>query len=122
MYTDSIPVVNEFNFNEYEIVFVGGSINLIVEYSPNVINFTWYRLQAPLPHGYNIVNYYINGKNYSSLNLSNMTTNDWGLYSFKVISYCGHTLSANVTVVVRSGEVCYIQLIFSNLNFHLQGL
>ena len=103
----SIPVVNEFNFNEYEIVFVGGSINLTVEYSPNVLTFKWYRFHATLPPGdrSSIINYSVKGKNYSSLILSNMTDDDWGLYFFTVTSYCGLTTSVNVTVDVRSGNV-----------------
>ena len=91
---------------------IGESVNLTVEYSPNVMAFTWYRLHAPLPHGNDITNYYINGKNYSSLIISNMTSDDYGLYIFNVTSVCGYTSSVNVTIngtiEDTSGEHCYL--------------
>ena len=95
--------MDEFNFNEYEIVFVGGSINLTVEYSPDVLTFKWDRVHAPLPSGNrsNIISY---SKNSSSLILSNMTTDDWGPYFFTATSQCG-TSSVDVTVEVRSGTL-----------------
>ena len=103
--------MDEFNFNKYEIVFVGGSINLTVEYSPDVLTFKWYRFHAPLPPGdrSSIINYSVNGKNYSSLILSNMTDDDWGLYIFIANSHCG-TSSVNVTLNIKSGEVYYVYL------------
>jgi len=83
-----------------------------VEYSTNVMTFTWYRLHAPLPNGNDIINYYINGKNYSSLIISNMTSDDYGLYIFNVTSICGYNSSVNVTIhgTVKdiSGEKCYV--------------
>jgi len=80
-----------------------------VECSPDVMIFTWYRLHALLPHDYDINNYYINGKNYSSLIISNMTQDDYGLYIFNVTSICGYTSSINVTVSGdNSGENCYL--------------
>ena len=106
LHTGSLPVVDEFNFNEYEVVFVGGSINLTVQYSPNVLTFKWYRVNACLPSDNRsiIINYSVNEKKYSSLILSNMTTDDWGPYIFTATSHCG-TSSVDVTVEVRSGEV-----------------
>ena len=107
LYTDSIPTIFEVNFNEYEIVFVGEAINLTVEYSPNVLTFKWFRLHAPLPSGgrSKIINYSVDNKNYSSLILSNMTTDDYGLFIFSVTSHCGHHSSANVTIAENSGEI-----------------
>ena len=112
LYTASTPTIKEFNFNEYEIVYVGESINLTVEYS-NVLTFKWYRFHAPLPPGdrRSIINYSVNGKNYSSLILSKMTAGeDYGLYIFIVTSYCGHASSVNVTLAENSGEMCYLCL------------
>ena len=103
--TDSIPVVHEYNFNEHETVFVGESVNLTVEYSQNVLTFLWYRVHASLPAGSrsSIINYSINGRNYSSLILSNLTTDDWGMYVFTASNHCG-TSSVNVTLDIKSGE------------------
>ena len=99
-----IPIIKEFNCNEYEIVYIGESVNLTVEYSRNVMTFTWYRLHAPLPHNNDINNYCINGKNYSSLILTDMTEDDYGLYIFNATSICGHSSSVNVTLAENSGE------------------
>ena len=117
MYTDTIPILNEFNFNEYEIVYAGGSINLTVEYSPDVLTFKWYRFHAPLPPGgrRSIINYSVNGKNYSSLILSNMIPDDWGLYIFTATGHCG-TSSVNVTLKFDLGEVCCL-CVFFNFTF-----
>ena len=104
-YTDSIPTIFEVNFNEYEIVFVGESINLTVEYSPNVLTFNWSRHHAQLPSGSKIINYFVNKKNYTLLTLSNMTTDDYGLFIFNVTSYCGHHSSINVTIAEDSGNL-----------------
>ena len=106
LYAGSLPVVDEFNFNEYEVVFVGGSINLTVQYSPNVLKSNWGRSHAPLPSDNRsiIINFSFNEKKYSSLILSNLTTDDWGPYFFTATSHCG-TSSVDVTVEVRSGEV-----------------
>jgi len=84
-------------------VFVGESINLTVEYSPNVSAFKWDRLNAPLPPDNRSI--IINGANHSSLILSNITTDDWGLYIFTATSCCG-TSSVNTTIKVATGEVC----------------
>ena len=69
-----------------------------MEYSANVMTFIWYWLHAPLPHNNDITNYYINGKNYTSLILTEMTSDDYGLYIFNVTSICGYTSSVNVTI------------------------
>ncbi|XP_065883776.1 hemicentin-2-like isoform X2 [Dysidea avara] len=105
---DTIPILNEFNFNEYEIVYAGGSINLTVEYSPDVLTFKWYRFHAPLPPGgrRSIINYSVNGKNYSSLILSNMIPDDWGLYIFTATGHCG-TSSVNVTLKFDLDIPCF---------------
>jgi len=68
------------------------------------MTFTWYRLHAPLPHGNDINNYCISGRNYSSLILTDMTEDDYGLYIFNATSICGHSSSVNVTLAKNSGE------------------
>ena len=122
--TDSIPVVHEYNFNEHETVFVGESVNLTVEYSQNVLTFLWYRVHASLPAGSrsSIINYSINGRNYSSLILSNLTTDDWGMYVFTASNHCG-TSSVNVTLDIKSGEgysmyntIMYVQPLLKDLS------
>ena len=107
-YTDSIPAIKEVNFNKYEKVLVGVSINVTVEYSPNVLTSKWYRYHAPLPPGNDIINYSVSGKNYSSLIFSNVTLDDYGLYTFVATSYCGYTSSVNEFLDVTPGEICYI--------------
>ena len=105
IYVDSIPIVDKFNFDDLEIVYVGGSINLTVEYFSNVLTFTWNRFHADLPPGNHIIDYSANGKKYSSLILFTITTDDWGVYIFTANSHCG-TSTLNVTLEIASGEVC----------------
>lgn len=102
--SDYIPLVEKLNFHEYLIVYVNGSRSLKVKFSANVRRISWIRKHAQLPSSFLIETLSIGGENYSSLILSNMAKNDWGIYIFTATSICGYMKSVNVTIDVKSGK------------------
>ena len=102
-FLDVSPVLHKANFENVVEVEEGGSLNLTVGIFTNMsINFTdiiWSKLDDPLPKNAIVIDFAVNGINYTSLELFNLSfANDSGNYSLTAINECG---SSDLSVIVN---------------------
>ena len=103
-FLDVSPVLHKANFESVVEVEEGGSLNLTVEVFNNMsLKFTdiiWSRLDDdPLPENAIVIDFVVNGINYTSLELFNLSfANDSGNYSLTAINECG---SSDLSVYVN---------------------
>ena len=113
------------NFEKFVEVEEGGSLNLTVEVFTNT-SFTaeilWSKLDDPLPASAIVINFVVNGINYTSLELFNLSfANDAGNYSLIAINECGIS-DLNIYIDVKGTYIrmCILAICTTfTINFYL---